>query len=237
MANEKRPPGSSQSAGPIALTADSDEFFRITLKSLLVGRLGFQEVIGSGSFDEAIEQLAERADVSLALFDLQMPGLENPMNLQVVREHFPKTRVVVVSGWQRREDIMAALQAGVHGYVPKSLSAAELANALKLILQGSIFVPTPNPPPETIVELRAPTSSTESRAQLLTPRQRQVLPLLVEGKSNREIARLLNLGDGTVNIQMAALIRNLGAPNRAAAAVVGARLLSGPTSPPALARN
>jgi DNA-binding NarL/FixJ family response regulator len=231
MTNEERPLGRSESPGPIALTADDDEFFRIALKSLLIGQLGFQEVIETGSFDEALEKLAEGADVSLALFDLQMPGLESPMNLQVVREHFPNTRVVVVSGWQRREDIMAALQAGVHGYAPKSLGAMELASALRLVLQGSIFVPTSlaELPPEGLPEPRRLTPSAESGAPSPTPRQRQVLPLLVEGKSNKEMARVLNLGEGTVKIHLAALIRKLGAPNRAAAAVVGARLLSGPT--------
>jgi DNA-binding NarL/FixJ family response regulator len=231
MTNEECPPGISQSAGSIALTADDDEFFRIALKSLLTKQLGFQEVIETGSFDEALERLAEGANVSLALFDLQMPGLENPMNLQVVRENFPKTRVVVVSGWQRREDIIAALRAGVHGYVPKSLGAAELGSALRLVLQGSIFVPpslaevTPADRPNA----RTRTSSVGGGTPSLTPRQQQVLPLLVEGRSNKEIARTLNLREGTVKIHMAALIRNLGTPNRAAAAVVGARLLSGPS--------
>jgi len=229
MPNEERPPGSSESAGPIALTADDDEFFRIALKSLLIRQLGFQDVIETSCFDEALEKLAEGANVSLALFDLQMPGLESPMSLQVVRENFPKTRVVVVSSWQRRQDILAALQAGVHGYVPKSLGAADLANALRLVLQGSIFVPTSlaEVTPEDRSEARTRTSSIESGAPSLTPRQQQVLPLLVEGRSNKEIARALKLGEGTVKIHMAALIRNLGTPNRAVAAVVGARLLSG----------
>ena len=233
MTNEERPPGSSDSAGPIALTADDDEFFRIALKSLLIRQLGFQEVIETGSFDEALEKLAEGADVSLALFDLQMPGLESPMNLQVVRENFPKTRVVVVSSWQRRQDIIGALQAGVHGYVPKSLGAADLASALRLVVQGSIFVPTSlaELPPAGRAEARTRTSSPESGAPSLTPRQQQVLPLLVEGRSNKEIARTLKLGEGTVKIHMAALIRNLGSPNRAVAAVVGARLLAGQSSP------
>jgi len=233
MTNQERLPGSAEGAGPIALTADDDEFFRIALKSLLIRQLGFQEVIETGSFDEALEKLAEGANVSLALFDLQTPGLESPMNLQVVRENFPKTRVVVVSSSQCRQDILAALHCGVHGYVPKSLGAADLASALRLVLQGTIFVPTSlaELTPEDRSEARTRISSTESGASTLTPRQRQVLPLLIEGRSNKEIARVLKLGEGTVKIHMAALIRNLGATNRAAGAVVGARLLSDQRSP------
>jgi DNA-binding NarL/FixJ family response regulator len=233
MTNEERLPGSSDSAGPIALTADDDEFFRIALKLLLIRQLGFQDVIETGCFDEALERLAEGANVSLALFDLQMPGLESPMNLQVVRENFPKTRVVVVSSSQRHQDIMAALRGGVHGYVPKSLGPAGLASALRLVLQGTIFVPTSlaELTPEDRSKVRTRTSSTESGTPTLTPRQQQVLPLLIEGRSNKEIARILKLGEGTVKIHMAALIRNLGATNRAAGAVVGARLLSDQRSP------
>ncbi|GJE01636.1 LuxR C-terminal-related transcriptional regulator [Methylobacterium isbiliense] len=66
-----------------------------------------------------------------------------------------------------------------------------------------------------------------SRVVELTPRQRDVLSLLVEGKSNKEIARQLQLGEGTVKVHIAALLRGLGVQNRAAAAVVGARLLAG----------
>ncbi len=220
----------------VALTADDDEFFRMALRSILTRQLGVQEVIETGSFDEALEKLAERADVALALFDLQMPGLESMMSLRVVRENFPEMRVVVVSGSQDRRDILAALHAGVHGYVPKSLGPADLARALGLILQGTIFVPASlaelTPDGEDASETRLPqTFSTETGTPSLTPRQQQVLELLVEAKSNKEIARTLRLGEGTVKIHMAALFRNLGVINRAAAAVVGARLLAGQRSP------
>ena len=228
MTNNARRPQSPPEVGPIVLTADDDEFFRLALKSILTRRLEVQEVIETGSFDEALEKLAQRTDVFLALFDLQMPGLESAMSLRVVRENFPGVRVAVVSSSQHRQDIIAALRAGVHGYVPKSLGAADLARALGLILQGTIFVPTSLaelPDEEDASDMQAPPPfSVEKRVPPLTPRQQQVLELLVEGRSNKEIARTLKLGEGTVKIHMAALLRNLGVANRAAAAVVGARL-------------
>jgi DNA-binding NarL/FixJ family response regulator len=229
MMNDARWSRSAQEAKPIALTADDDEFFRLALRSILTRHLDVQEVIETGSFDEALEKLAERSDVFLALFDLQMPGLESAMSLRVVRENFPEVRVAVVSSSQQRQDIIAALHAGVHGYVPKSLGAADLARALGLILQGTIFVPTSlaelTPDEEDASDMRAPPPfSVEKGVPPLTPRQQQVLELLVEGRSNKEIARTLKLGEGTVKIHMAALLRNLGVANRAAAAVVGARL-------------
>lgn len=217
----------------VALIADDDEFFRIALRSILLRQLRLREAIETGSFDEALERLAERKDVSLALFDLQMPGLETPMSLRVVRENFPRAQVVVVSSSQDRRDILAALHAGVHGYVPKSLGAADLARALRLILDGTMYVPpslAELTPEDTSAANFSPTpsASAEKEALPLTPRQQQVLELLVQGRSNKQIARALGLGEGTVKIHMAALFRNLGVPNRAAAAVVGARLLSKP---------
>ncbi len=235
MTHDEDRPREPQQSRFIALTADDDEFFRIALRSILTRYLDAQEVIETGSFDEALERLAERADVSLALFDLQMPGLESPMSLRVVRENFPRIRVVVVSSSEHRQDIIGALHAGVHGYVPKSLGPADLARALELVLQGTMFVPPSlaelAPDEEGAAETRIPTLPADRATPSLTPRQQQVLELLVEGRSNKEIARTLRLGEGTVKIHMAALFRNLSVTNRAAAAVVGARLLSGRRPP------
>lgn len=210
---------------PIALTADDDEFFRMALTSIMMKHLGAREVIETGSFDAALDKLAERRDISLALFDLQMPGIDDPGNLRLVRENFPDIRVVVVSSSQRRETILAALDAGVHGYLPKSLGPGDLARALDLVLQGMIFVPP------VLAELGpteevSPADPSGKSAPLLTPRQQQVLELLVSGKSNKSIARALGLGEGTVKIHVAALFRNLGVKNRATAAVLGARILA-----------
>lgn len=229
MTNQEFRAGRPHNNGLIALIADDDEFFRIALRSILTMHLGVLEVIETASFDEALEKLAERADASVALFYIQMPGLESAMTLRVVRDNFPEIRVVVVSSSQHRQDIIAALHAGVHGYVPKSLGAADLARTLREVLQGSIFGPPSlaelPPDGKDASDARPPAFSAEKAPASLTPRQQQVLGFLAEGKSNKEIARALGLGEGTVKIHMAALFRNLGVTNRAAAAVVGSRLL------------
>lgn len=233
MSDQETWPGNTHDNELVALVADDDEFFRIAIKSILTRQLGLREVIETGSFDEALEKLSERSDVFLTLFDLQMPGLETPMSLRVVRENFAQAQVVVVSSSQDRNDIIAALHAGVHGYVPKSLGPADLARALRLILNGTMYVPpslAKLAPEAAQAAIVAPVVVSPKRDTLhLTPRQLQVLELLVEGRSNKQIARTLRLGEGTVKIHMAALFRNLTVPNRAAAAVVGARLLSQPS--------
>jgi DNA-binding NarL/FixJ family response regulator len=83
--------------GRIALVVDDDPFFRIALGKILADRLGCVEIIEAASFDSAIERLAERPGVSVALFDLAMPGMSSPVNLRVIRETFPRTLVVMIS--------------------------------------------------------------------------------------------------------------------------------------------
>ncbi len=82
-----------------ALISDDDEFFRVALSSVLSDRLGFSEVIQTANFDAAVDQLSGGGhNVQLALFDLNMPGMDNWQNLRTVRESFPSLRVAVVWG-------------------------------------------------------------------------------------------------------------------------------------------
>ncbi len=125
----------------IGLIADDDAYYRMAVGAILTRRFGFSEVIEAASLDEALERLSERTDVSAALFDLSVPGLKTPANLRAVREGFPQTRVAVISGSGSRRDMLLAFEAGVHGYMPKSLSITELTIALETIFNGSIYAP------------------------------------------------------------------------------------------------
>ena len=214
----------------VALIADDDEFFRMALATILTSKLKFADVVQAASLDEAVEKLSARSDISLALFDLAMPGMESPANLRAVRDCFESLLVAVVSGSKNRQDILSALEAGVHGYVPKGLGVAELTHALQLIVDGVIYVPPsiatlPSAAQEQPATSRESSVPPKSALTALTPRQRSVLALLVQGKSNKAIARDLDLGEGTVKVHMAALFRSLGVRTRTAAAVAGGRLL------------
>lgn len=222
----------TKASNQVALIADDDEFFRMALSTILTSKLGFSEVVQTASLDEAVEKLSARTNVSLALFDLAMPGMESPASLRAVRDCFEELRVAVVSASKNRRDVLAALEAGVHGYVPKGLGIVELGHALQQIVDGVIYVPpsiavlpaNAEDAPAASGRLAPPTNS--ASLDSLTPRQRSVLALLVKGQSNKAIARELKLGEGTVKVHMAALFRSLGVKTRAAAAVAGERLLS-----------
>jgi DNA-binding NarL/FixJ family response regulator len=226
------------------LIADDDEYFRLALSALLRGPLGFERVIESASLDEAFDRLANSQEsISLALFDLRMPGMESPANLGAVRECYPGLRVAVISASRHREDVLSALQIGAHGYISKSFGPNELVRALQVVIAGDIFVPA------FLAELPATGEAARKEAMAaapsgglristgespdptgdaglpFSPRQTQVLNLLVKGYSNKQIAGELSLGEGTVKVHVAALLRHLGVSNRAAAAASGALLL------------
>lgn len=216
--------------GQTALIADDDEFFRIALASILVQRFGFANVIETATFDGAIDLLKPTDNVQLALFDLNMPGMNNWENLRSVREFFPALRVAVVSASQERQDILMTLTIGLHGFIHKGLGVAELGRAIGVILDGMVYVPAflPDlgicPEKKPVPATTGPVRATPAVC-LLTPRQNEVLELLVVGKTNKGMARDLNLSEGTVKFHLAAIFRVLGVTNRVEAATSGAALL------------
>jgi DNA-binding NarL/FixJ family response regulator len=213
----------------VGLLADEDPGFRAAAAGVLTHHFGFSDIVEASSLDEALECLSDTSQIEAALFDLWMPGVRTPSNLRVVRERFPNARLGIMSASNSRRDILLALEAGVHGYMTKSLPAAELVKALRMMFEGGIYVPPclaeisftaaeVLAPPEP-----APGTKPFPQVRSLTARQRDVLDLLIQGKTNKEIALALQLGGGTVKIHMAAIFRYFGVATRAAAAVAGAR--------------
>lgn len=217
------------SVAHIGIVADSDAYFRLAMSVILTRQFGFSELIEVESLDEALECLGERPGIRAALLDLSMPGMKTSANLRAVRECSPETRLAVTSSSKDRRDILLALEAGAHGFLPKSLSVPDLTSAMQAVLGGHIYVPpliAEIPAPiegEGLAGSRPIQASKTNASGPLTSRQQDVLDLLIQGKTNKEIACALKLGEGTIKIHMAALFRYFGVSNRAAAAVAGAR--------------
>jgi DNA-binding NarL/FixJ family response regulator len=219
--------------GMPVLISDDDEFFRLALRSILIEQLGASIVIETSTFDEAIETMSRQPGLRLALFDLNMPGMSNWDDLHSVREFFPDVLIAVVSASRDRGDMLQALGAGVHGYVSKGLGIVELGRALHKICQGEIYVPASLADKCGASKYAATTYSPSTHSghqeggnvqddlRMLTPRQNEVLVMLVAGQSNKAMARQLNLSEGTIKFHMSALFRVLGANNRVEAAIAG----------------
>lgn len=205
------------------LIADDHAVFRIGLVQLLRRSLKAKRFLQAESFAQTLEHLRDR-DVTLAILDLRMPDLAGPQEITRMRLLRPDVQVVVLSGHDSRPDILQALSAGAHGYIVKSQNTKQLIDRLRYVLSGEIYVPAilAELPPAS-AKAAKPASAPERKP--LSGRQQQVLKGLVEGKSNKEIARSLSVAEGTVKIHLAALFRVLGAANRAHAAALGKQLL------------
>lgn len=210
------------------LVADDHEVLRIGVVQLLRESFDIGALLHAETFDEALERAADPS-VRLIILDLGMPGLRCPQELARIRRARPEAKVVVFTGSDEREDILAALAAGVHGYIVKSARLDSLVERLCYILSGEIYVPAILAE-RAVPEAEEPKPSSlpvkpSSGALQLSDRQLQVLKGLVLGQSNKQIARDLKLAEGTVKMHIGALFRALGAVNRAHAAALGKPLI------------
>lgn len=203
------------------LIADDHELFRSGLRQLLIDALEAADVREAETFDQALEILTNEGAGDLILVDLRMPGMSGAEALAALRDGFPEAKVAVVSAWEERAEIISALSAGVHGYIPKSLPSSEIALAIRSILDGRIFVPPALGRREgggaAPSASGASSSSGGSVPGKLTLRQREVLTELLKGQASKEIARTLDIAEGTVKIHLAAIYRALGVRTRAEA--------------------
>jgi DNA-binding NarL/FixJ family response regulator len=216
--------GKSEFQGTV-LVADDHAVFRLGLVQLLRRSLKVKRFLEAECFTQVVEHLKD-GDVTLTILDLQMPGLAGPVEITRMRLLRPDAQVVVLSASDSRQNILEALAAGAHGYIVKSQNTDQLVDRLRYVLSGEIYVPAvlAELPPEPADET-APNRGTQPEQKTLSSRQRQVLKGLVEGKSNKEIARALNVAEGTVKIHLTAVFRLLGATNRAHAVALGKQLL------------
>ncbi len=211
------------------LVADDHALFRAGLRCLL-DRLGDQlEVSEAGTCDELIERLPGEDAYDLVLIDLMMPGVGTVAQGQEVCTGAGETPVVVISVRERAEDVHRAIKAGASGYVPKSSKPDVMINALKLVLSGGIYLP-PNVlhlgEPSDVTAPGAPRSAAGAPISRLTSRQRDVMALLAQGKSNKEIAGELGLAAGTVKIHISNIFKALNVRNRTQAVIASGEMLA-----------
>jgi DNA-binding NarL/FixJ family response regulator len=182
-------------------------------------------VIEAATGVDGLSLMQQHADVDLVMLDLGLPDSNGFETLQQLRERYPATSVVMLSGSNDRDSVATALANGALGFIPKTASRDVLVHALRLILAGGIYIP-----PEILMEsepLSAPAPSDERRSPAdlgLTPRQVDVLALMMQGKSNKLICRTLDLAEPTVKNHVSAILKALGVVNRTEAALAAAKL-------------
>ncbi len=164
---------------------------------------------------EATQIISHSQNLDLVLLDIDLPGVDGLTALPDLRELAPTVPIVVLSGSENALDVQRALDNGSVGYIPKSCSSHEMLNALRMVLQGDIFVPPKLlgklGKESLIVEVSEDNSNSNP---LLTSRQVEVLELMAQGLPNKSISRTLNVAEGTVKLHVSAIMRALGARNR-----------------------
>ena len=213
------------------LLADDQALFRAGLRHLL-DRLGDEpEVFEVGTYTDLVARLDQEQVFDLILVDVLMPGVESFDRLQALCEAADRVPVVVVSVRDRAVDVQLAIKAGASGYIPKSSDPAVMISALKLVLSGGIYIP-----PNALHLSRSSGAGRPARARAagsaaslgrLTGRQREVMALMAQGKSNKEIAHDLGLSSGTVKIHISNIFKALNVHNRIQAVIAAGESFSG----------
>jgi DNA-binding NarL/FixJ family response regulator len=206
------------------LLADDHELVRAGIRPFLAELAEDTEIIEAGSYDQALVQMQGGNTPDLAILDLRMPGGERGALAEFCRR-FASVPVVVLSGSNTAEDILTALKAGAKGYVPKTFSGPALVHSLRLILEGERFFPACAL--EELLSLGGSfkngsggASATTTEGALLgrlSVRERDILEHMIQGGTNKEIARQLEVQEITVKVHLRNIYRKLGAANRAQA--------------------
>lgn len=166
-------------------------------------------------------------DWDLLLLDLNMPGMDGLNGLIQVRNALPELAVIMVSAEIERQTILQAMNFGAAGYIPKSSSRTQMADAIEKVLAGNVYVPADilrqTTAPNTVPSAVTPHIQQEA-LQALTRKQLQVLAHMTRGESNKQIANHLNIAETTVKTHVSAILRQLGAQNRVQAILAAKQL-------------
>jgi DNA-binding NarL/FixJ family response regulator len=202
------------------------EALRGVLKELDEGATIFE----ASRWGDAARLLAEQPDLALVLLDLGLPDRDGFAALEEARAQHPRVPVVILSGSCDRDSVVKALDLGAVGFIPKSGEREVMLSALRLVFSGGVYIPPEilarsemplGAAPSTAYHRRVEGASPTLPADLgLTARQVDVLALMMRGKSNKAICRILNLAEPTVKNHVTAILKAMKASNRTEAVIM-----------------
>jgi DNA-binding NarL/FixJ family response regulator len=204
------------------LIVDDHEVVRLGLRTLLSGQPDFVVVDEAASAKEAVEKSKQhRPDV--VVMDIRMPGQNGIEACREIRAHLPDTQVLMLTSYAEDEMLFDAISAGAAGYVLKQGGGDELIRAIQRVGQGEALL-DPAVTQRVLARVRQATRQEQASAfNDLTEQELRVLGLVAEGRTNKEIAKALFLGEGTVRNYVSSILSKLGLTNRAEAAAYAVR--------------
>ena len=217
------------------LLVDDHVLLREALRGALTELEGDAAIFEASDGRETMQFVEQHPDVDLVLLDLNLPDRDGFSVLADLRKCYPSIAVVVISAQQNRDNVMRALDLGAVGFIPKSATRKVILGALQLVFSGGVYIPpqalsrlepapaASQPPAPAGARVTQPSPSAQpavSPADLgLTERQVDVLALMMQGKSNKAICRVLDLAEPTVKNHVRAILKALNVTNRTEAVV------------------
>jgi two-component system response regulator DevR len=196
---------------------DDHEVVRLGLKALLEHHPQFEVVGEAGTAKDAIEQVSKILP-DVVLMDIRLPGASGIDACEEITHNFPDTRVIMLTSYAEDDMLFSAIRAGASGYVLKQIGGEDLIRALEAVGRGDSLL-DPAVTQRVFQEVRRAVKEEEASAFAnLSQQEKHVLILVSEGKTNREIAKALFLGEGTVRNYVSSILSKLGVSNRAEAA-------------------
>ncbi len=190
------------------LVVDDHPIMRVGIAAIIQATPDMTAVDQAGTGEEAV-QLFEKHLPDVTLMDLRLPGMSGVDVIRTVIARHPAAKFVVLTTYEGDEDIHQALEAGARSYIVKGMPHDALVNALRRVNAGGRFLP---PPVTRVLASRLPDS-------VLSAREREVLNLMVGGKTNREIAAELGITEATVKCHVSVILMRLNASDRTQAVV------------------
>jgi DNA-binding NarL/FixJ family response regulator len=193
------------------------------LRGVISELMSDASVLEASDCRQAMQVIQDHPDLHLVLLDLNLPDRNGFAVLTELRQHYATISTVVLSTSSDRDSVLRALDLGALGFIPKSAPREIIASALRLVFSGGVYVPPEAlAPAETKKAMPAQLASPADAG--LTQRQVEVLALMMRGKSNKAISRLLDMAEPTVKHHVTAILKALRAANRTEAVIAAGEL-------------
>ncbi|GAA0853248.1 response regulator transcription factor [Aliiglaciecola litoralis] len=207
-----------------ALIADDHPLFRVALKQAISTLLD-DDIKESASLTETLNMLQANSDIELVFLDLNMPGNDGLFGLSQIRLRHPDVLVVIVSGEEKLQIIQNAMNLGASGFIPKSSSLEDIADAIEKVLDGRQWLPE-HLAERVKAELPSEESEFAKNLEQLTPQQFVVLKMMADGLLNKQIAYELGIKETTIKQHGSAILKKLNLNNRTQAGVLFKQLMN-----------
>lgn len=189
------------------LIADDHALVRAGIRALVERIKGIVVVAEAGKGSEALQLIGEMQP-NLILLDITMPDGNGFDVLEHIAKKFPAIRVIVLTVHEAGEYAIRALREGASGFLPKSAASTELEQAIQTVMKGDVYI-SPETSRKTVIEFGKGGTSKRDQLATLSPRQREVLQLIAEGRTTKQIAQLLDISVKTVETHRAQLMERL----------------------------